>query len=265
MAERTKRHRSNALPCASLTGCFNLTSQPEVAVLTHVRLLVQAGFVGQPRPDCRARSFSNGHAPYLRLLVERATYVREPDGSFAWKCTEQKKIKDATLTHLEFVSQTWRGHFWSHHLLVLRPTTLRQADIAMLFITDDGYKAPAEKEADPFHEVAQRAGGEDVPRTKGARASYVRMERGCGWRTTVTPDLTAFLADLGNVLPPAAPAGERFRSKRKPFIRKSHRPKPPRWRCSPRKQGFCFLCLRRIRAREIISGLFSHNGVKFFR
>ena len=86
------------------------------------------------------------------------TYVREPDASFAWKCTEQKKIKDATLTHLEFISQTWRGHFWSHHLLVVRPTTLRQADVAMLFITGGSYNALDEQEADRFHEVAQRAG-----------------------------------------------------------------------------------------------------------
>jgi PhoPQ-activated pathogenicity-related protein len=86
------------------------------------------------------------------------TYVRKPDVSFAWKRTEQKKIKDATLTHLEFISQTWRGHFWSHHLLVVRPTTVRQADVAMLFITGGSYNAPNEKEADRFHEVAQRAG-----------------------------------------------------------------------------------------------------------
>ena len=86
------------------------------------------------------------------------TYVREPDASFGWKRTEQKKIKDATLTHLEFISQTWRGHFWSHHLLVIRPTTVRHADLAMLFITGGTYNAPDEKEADRFHEVAQRAG-----------------------------------------------------------------------------------------------------------
>jgi len=30
-------------------------------------------------------------------------------------------LKDwGTLTHLELLSQTWRGQFWSHHLLVLR-------------------------------------------------------------------------------------------------------------------------------------------------
>ena len=86
------------------------------------------------------------------------TYVHEPDASFAWKRTEHKKIKGATLTHLELISQTWRGNFWSHDLLIVRPTTLRQADIAMLFIADDGYDARDEKEADRFHEVAQRAG-----------------------------------------------------------------------------------------------------------
>ena len=85
-------------------------------------------------------------------------YVNEPDASFAWKQTDQKKIKDATLTHLELMSQTWRGHFWSHDLLVVRPTTLRQPDIAMLFIADDDYNARDEKEADRFDEVAQRAG-----------------------------------------------------------------------------------------------------------
>ena len=85
-------------------------------------------------------------------------YVHEPDTSFAWKRIDQKKIKDATLTHLELISQNWRGHFWSHDLLIVRPTTSRQADIAMLFITDDSFNASDEKEADPFNEVAQLAG-----------------------------------------------------------------------------------------------------------
>jgi uncharacterized protein len=31
---------------------------------------------------------------------------------------------------------------------------------------------------------------------KGSRASYARMENGGSWETTVTPELTAFLADL---------------------------------------------------------------------
>lgn len=35
-----------------------------------------------------------------------------------------------------------------------------------------------------------------VQTAKGSRASYARMEHGDGWRTTVTPDLAEFLADL---------------------------------------------------------------------
>ena len=85
------------------------------------------------------------------------TYVLEPDASCAWKRTDQKKIKDATLTHLELISQNWRGHLWSHDLLVVRPIALRQPDIAMLFITDDLYNPRDEKEAERFDQVAQRA------------------------------------------------------------------------------------------------------------
>ena len=86
------------------------------------------------------------------------TYVRKPDASCAWKRTEQKRIRDATVTHLEFTSQTWRGHLWRHDLLVLRPTSVRRADTAMLFITGDTYTAPNFLETERFHEVAQRAG-----------------------------------------------------------------------------------------------------------
>jgi PhoPQ-activated pathogenicity-related protein len=112
----------------------------------------------------RGRIFAVGFLLMAMLAMSESlanaleTYVREPDASFAWKRTEQKKIKDGTLTHLEFISQTWRGHFWSHHLLVVRPTNVRQADVAMLFITGGSYNAPDEREVDRFHEVAQRAG-----------------------------------------------------------------------------------------------------------
>ena len=35
-----------------------------------------------------------------------------------------------------------------------------------------------------------------VQQARGSRQSYARMEKGRGWRTTVTPDLADFLADL---------------------------------------------------------------------
>ncbi len=85
-------------------------------------------------------------------------YVHRTDRSFNWKRTEQKKTKAGLLTHLEFVSQTWRGQFWSHHLMVIRPETVRNPSIALLFITGGSYNAPDEKELEMFNIVAQRAG-----------------------------------------------------------------------------------------------------------
>lgn len=86
-------------------------------------------------------------------------YVGTPDPCFNWKRCEQKPIKDwGTLTHLELVSQTWRGQFWSHHLLVLRPDTVRNPDIALLFVTGGSYNAPNEKELGMFRTWAERAG-----------------------------------------------------------------------------------------------------------
>lgn len=35
-----------------------------------------------------------------------------------------------------------------------------------------------------------------IQERQGSRGSYARMERGRGWRTTVTPDLAAYIADL---------------------------------------------------------------------
>lgn len=36
----------------------------------------------------------------------------------------------------------------------------------------------------------------NIQKAKGSRGSYAKVEQGRGWRTTVTPDLTEFLADL---------------------------------------------------------------------
>jgi PhoPQ-activated pathogenicity-related protein len=85
-------------------------------------------------------------------------YVGAPDPTFNWKRCEQKKISHATLTHLELVSQTWHGQFWSHHMLVVRPEKVTHPEIALLFVTGGGYGAPDDKEADRFNLIAQRAG-----------------------------------------------------------------------------------------------------------
>lgn len=85
-------------------------------------------------------------------------YVGKPDPSFNWKRTEQKKTQDGVLTHLELVSQTWRGQFWSHHLLVFKPEQVRHADMGLIFITGGDYNAPKDEDIKPLCEVARRAG-----------------------------------------------------------------------------------------------------------
>ena len=85
-------------------------------------------------------------------------YVHASDKSFNWKRTEQKPLGGGTLTHLELISQVWRGQFWSHHLMVIRPAAVSHPDAAMLFITGGGYNGPEEKDLELFRLVADRAG-----------------------------------------------------------------------------------------------------------
>lgn len=82
-------------------------------------------------------------------------YVQRPDASFNWKRTVQKKGDGGTATHLEMVSQTWRGQFWSHHLQVVRPDQVRNPDIAILFITGDG---EGDRDLEMLKILAERAG-----------------------------------------------------------------------------------------------------------
>ncbi|MBU6401487.1 MAG: hypothetical protein KGS61_14315, partial [Verrucomicrobia bacterium] len=82
-------------------------------------------------------------------------YVRRPDASYNWKVTDQKVVEGFTVAHLELVSQTWRGQFWSHHLQLVRPPTVRNPDIALLFITGDG---EGDRDLGMVRTLAERAG-----------------------------------------------------------------------------------------------------------
>jgi PhoPQ-activated pathogenicity-related protein len=64
-------------------------------------------------------------------------YVQKPDASFNWKFTEHSK-RAVKASHLELVSQTWRGQFWSHDLYLYRPAMVRNPKIGFLFVTGDG-------------------------------------------------------------------------------------------------------------------------------
>jgi PhoPQ-activated pathogenicity-related protein len=82
-------------------------------------------------------------------------YVQTPDSSFNWKRTEHKAGNHGTVFHLELISQTWRGQFWSHHLQVLRPETVRNPGIAFLYVTGDG---DGQRDLKSLSVIAQRAG-----------------------------------------------------------------------------------------------------------
>lgn len=65
-------------------------------------------------------------------------YVRAPDAHYAWEHTGRAEKEGCELTEIALVSQKWRDHVWQHQLLVVRPSHVRHADIAFLFITGDG-------------------------------------------------------------------------------------------------------------------------------
>jgi PhoPQ-activated pathogenicity-related protein len=67
-----------------------------------------------------------------------ANYVGLPDKSFAWRKEAQRQVGGVTAVHVDFTSQTWRGHLWEHQMLVIRPPELRNKDVGLLFITGDG-------------------------------------------------------------------------------------------------------------------------------
>jgi len=93
--------------------------------------------------------------PHISSAGALENYVNLPDASYNWKRTEQTKIDKATVTHLELVSQIWRGQFWSHHLQIVRPAQVRNPGIALIFVTGDGDGA---RDLEMLNLLAQRAG-----------------------------------------------------------------------------------------------------------
>ena len=82
-------------------------------------------------------------------------YVNAPDPFYNWKRTEQRREPWGTITRLELVSQHWRHQFWSHHVVVVRPHTVRNPDIGLLLIKGDGV---GEDSVDRLKVLAGRAG-----------------------------------------------------------------------------------------------------------
>jgi PhoPQ-activated pathogenicity-related protein len=84
-----------------------------------------------------------------------SNYVYSADQSFSWKQIGQTNLEGATVTHLELVSQKWRDSVWTHHIQVVRPAKMRNADFGFLFVTGDG---SGTRTIPMLKTVAERAG-----------------------------------------------------------------------------------------------------------
>jgi PhoPQ-activated pathogenicity-related protein len=65
-------------------------------------------------------------------------YVKHVEARFAWQKGEETRTAGFRITHLALTSQQWRESIWTHHLRVVRPDNVRNADVAFLCITGDG-------------------------------------------------------------------------------------------------------------------------------
>jgi PhoPQ-activated pathogenicity-related protein len=94
--------------------------------------------------------------PFMAVLAGALEdYVNAPDPFYNWKRTEQKHEPWGMITRLELVSQHWRNQFWSHHVVVVRPHTVRNPDVGLLLIKGDGV---GEDSVDMLKVLAGRAG-----------------------------------------------------------------------------------------------------------
>lgn len=65
-------------------------------------------------------------------------YINTIDTHLHWKLTKSTSTKWGTIAHYQLTSQSWRGHSWQHHLIIVRPAKIRNPDIAFLRISGDG-------------------------------------------------------------------------------------------------------------------------------
>ena len=65
-------------------------------------------------------------------------YINRTEPDNRWQPTKVLNEPWGAINHYELVSQNWRGHSWTHHLVIVRPDSIRNPDIAFLKIAGDG-------------------------------------------------------------------------------------------------------------------------------
>lgn len=115
-------------------------------------------------PQCNRQKFIITLSVFIFILMIITTvlqagalekYIQQKDSGFTWKCAGHKEFLDATVTHIEIASQTWRDLRWNHHLQILRPKVIRNTEMAFLFVTGDG---DGTKYIESLYFIASKAG-----------------------------------------------------------------------------------------------------------
>ena len=83
-------------------------------------------------------------------------YINRTEPDYRWQPTKVLNDPWGTIGHYELVSQKWRSHSWSHQLVIVRPDSIRNPDIAFLKISGDG---DVENQINSLKILAERSGG----------------------------------------------------------------------------------------------------------
>ena len=65
-------------------------------------------------------------------------YIDKTEPDYRWQPAKVLNKPWGTIGHYVMISQNWRGHTWTHHLIIVRPRLIRNPDIAFLEIAGDG-------------------------------------------------------------------------------------------------------------------------------
>ncbi len=83
------------------------------------------------------------------------SYMNKTESEYRWQPTALIKKHWGTIGHYKLISQNWRGHSWKHHLVIVRPTIIRNPDIAFLRVSGDGN---GENHIESLKTLAERGG-----------------------------------------------------------------------------------------------------------
>ncbi|MGR9087013.1 MAG: PhoPQ-activated pathogenicity-related family protein [Gammaproteobacteria bacterium] len=82
-------------------------------------------------------------------------YINATDSHYRWRPIQFSNETWGTIGRYELISQNWRGHTWKHRVIIVRPRTVRNTDVAFLEIAGDG---DGERHLDNLRILAERGG-----------------------------------------------------------------------------------------------------------